>query len=699
MKFTRRTICFTLLAAMLLPVLCACNPSNPPDETTGEETTIEETTTAALDETESEDTDTRTETDSETESESESESVSETEPVVMPTMELLPFFDGTEYMYTLMQPDDVVKADNEADLAFLQGVLTELCGTPIGTCEANCENPDRPLIIMYYEGETLDYAVRIDSETGSVTLTGGGKEALQRAIYTFTGSFLHVNPDGSVGLINSGDFVYDYSEDKIDNSSLLEYIPTDEVSLIKSNYAANSTLMSPEWMQSLIMVEVRLDTASIGGSFRDSYDLIDHYAAMGVNGIWLTPIYDFGTSNGYGNCGPHTIDPRFTGTTDYEEGWLVAKEFVDYAHSKGIYIFFDVITWGADKNCDLVKEKPEWFNGEAWGNSAFDWGNEEFVEWFIQTCVNNIMVTGADGFRCDCEPNYSGYDVFEEIRKRLNDQGKYVMIMAEDKNARRNTYDMEQDGVICIDRGQLYSSGYNFFVDGLLDIVITTQRGRGLAYGGGDYRFYTNCISNHDYQKRPVQGNRLKINYAAILAPYIPLWYQGEEFNSYNPPQVIYDGPVDHAYLEVPANALFFEDVKAAIQIRRTYPDLFAYWPLKHVDTNLCGVTIQGWEDPNAPAGEKGAELSAYARYVSPDDPNATTEGVAFLVVPNHVESISGVGTVTIPVKDAHLEGYTYFKVTDMSTGRIIAYLDASSPSFTTTIPYNYTGMYLVEGV
>ena len=36
---------------------------------------------------------------------------------------------------------------------------------------------------------------------------------------------------------------------------------------------------------------------------------------------------------------------------------------------------------------------------------------------------------------------------------------------------------------------------------------------------------------------------------------------------------------------------------------------------------------------------------------------------------------------------------------TDMSTGRIIAYVDATNPSFTATIPYNYAGMYLVEGV
>ena len=278
----------------------------------------------------------------------------------------------------------------------------------------------------------------------------------------------------------------------------------------------------------------------------------------------------------------------------------------------------------------------------------------------------------------------------------MNAQGKYVMIMAEDKNYRGSTYDMEQDGVLPIDRGTQYSQGNSFFVDGILDIVITSLRGRGLAMGGGDYRYYTHCISNHDYHVRPVQGNRLKINYSAILAPYIPLWYQGEEFNSYNPPQVIYDGGVDFSYLETPSNALFFEDVKAAIRVRRTYPDLFEYWPMKHINTNLCSVEIEGWKDP---AAATDTSLSAYARFISPDHENATTKGQAVLVIPNHVETVSGVGTVTIPVKDANLQGYASFTVTDLSTGRLIAIVPASAPIFTVTIPYNYVGMYLVEGM
>ena len=680
---------YVLMGLLVVFLLCACNPAGISEDTSSD---LESTAEESLSETESD-------TVPETEPESIWDTESETEEVTMPVPDVLPFFDGEQHAYKLMQPDDVVAVDNADDLAFLQGVMADLCGTSLPTCEASCEVLGK-VISIYNDGETLDYAVRIDPETHNVTLTGGGKEALQRAIYTFTGSFLHVNADGTVDLINTGDFVYDYSEDQIDNSSMLEYIPSDKVTLSPSNPASNSTLMSPDWMETLVMVEVRIDTASIGGTFQESYDIIDFYASMGVNGIWLTPCYDFGISNGYGNQGPHSVAPHLTGTNDYEQGWLVVKDFVDYAHSKGVYIFLDLVTWGSWTDSPLWTEHPDWYDGMAvWGGPAFNWKNEEFVEWFKQIAVRNILVTGADGYRCDCEPGHAGYEVFEDIRNRLAAEGKYVMIMGEDKNYRGSSFDMEQDGVLCVNRSELYYNGYNFFVDGILDIVVTTTRGRGLAMGGGDYRFYTNCICNHDYRIRPTQGNRLKINYAAILAPYIPLWYQGEEFNATTRWEGMYAGLVDHAELEIPANALFFEDVKAAIRIRRTYTDLFEYWPLKHINTNLCAVEIDGWEDPNAPEGKLGTELSAYARYISPDNEKATTKGQAVLVVPNHVESVSGVGTVTIPVKDAYLEGYTYFTVTDLSTGRVIAYVPSDAPTFTVTIPYNYAGMYLIEGV
>ena len=106
--------------------------------------------------------------------------------------------------------------------------------------------------------------------------------------------------DGRLTADSDLDYSFEYDRDKTDNSGLLEYIPTESVKLVPGN--ASGSIMSPEWVDSLIMVELRTEVASIGGALQDSYDLIDFYASVGVNGIWLTPVYEKGENgNGYVN--------------------------------------------------------------------------------------------------------------------------------------------------------------------------------------------------------------------------------------------------------------------------------------------------------------------------------------------------------------------------------------------------------------
>lgn len=478
--------------------------------------------------------------------------------------------------------------------------------------------------------------------------------------------------------------------DAMDNSGLLEYKDAAHTSFRKS-YAKGS-IETPDWVDSLIIVEVRPDTASIGGTLPDCYDLVDFYAEVGVNGIWLSPIYqrDIGwrKGNGYGNCGPHTLEPRITGTEDVDEGRAVVKAFVDYAHSKGIYVFLDVITWGVIRDAPLIEEHPDWFDGEAWGNIAFDWSNKELYDWFVETLVNNILVTGADGFRCDCEPYHSGYGMYEEVRTKLKAKGKNIIVISEDYTTRNGTYDFEQDGVMSFDthsRGDLYQQPVNFFADGYLNIVDTVKKGKGEGYPGwqgkpkaGTARYYTNCITNHDYQSRDVCGSRINIGYSAIFAPYIPIWYMGDEFNAYNEHGVLYDLPVDFSDMDKEENKAFLNDVKKMINIRRTYSDIFEYWPTSHRNSNICKVKTDGL-----------GSLQAYARYAG---------NRAALIVANNSKT-KMTGSVEIPFSSCGLSFYGTYTVTDMFTGEVIAKGSKDDvKTFAVGIPYDYVGAYLVEG-
>ena len=668
-----KKLLFVLLVGLLALTLCACVGSDTPADTTAEDTPAPTEAPTA------EPTEAPTETPTEP-------PVTEPEEMTMEPKTTLSVIAEGKTDYTLVASADL-QEKNAEDISYMTRVMDAKFGTHPTVAESAS---GKVISLAYTDGESLSWSLTVDEGTGNIEIKAGGVVAMSRAIQTFITQHL-ARSEGNLLVDVAGDYTYSYTTDKIDNSSLLSYEGGDKTVMAPSDEKGDLT--SPAWLDTAVMVELRIDTASIGGTFKDSYDLIDFYAEAGVNVLWLAPIYERGAGgNGYGNIGLHRIEPWLTGTQDQEAGWNELKKFVDYAHSKGVYVLLDIITWGTMYASPLIAEHPDWYNGEAWGNAAFNWRNEEFKEWFISNAVANIEKTGADGYRCDCEPFTAGYAVYTEIRKRLNDKGIYPLIMSEEGGFRQSAFDCEQDGVLKysdMTRGQLYQNPVNFFVDGYLDIVTASLKGDGLGGSSqqsnrrikGTYRYYTNCITNHDYQARNVNGNRLKIGYAAIYAPYIPLWYMGDEFGvTMDYKAVLYDIAVDYSAVGTKDDqTLFFEDVKQMIAIRRENPDLFAYWPLNHRDTNIEEVKAEGL-----------SVLQNYCRYA---------DGRMVIVLGNNEEGNDGICKVTIPF-DKLDKAYHNYKVTDLLTGQVVAIGRADTVNnFSVIVPYQYCGVYLVEGI
>jgi len=577
-----------------------------------------------------------------------------------------------------------------SSVKWFKDVIAEQYGTAMEVLAADdTQVPDIKFEVISGEDEDiLDYTVSL-TEAGTLYFCANSINAMKAAIAQFITSECYRSSDA---LMIPKDYMlsYDYSEESIDNSSFLSWAGHDA-----KMEESSDLLQTPEWFSSLVMVELRLETASIGGTFDESYDLLDHYAEVGVNGIWLCPVYERDSGNGYSNYGPHTIDPILTGVKDTTsvEAWTEMKEFVDYAHSKGIYVFMDVLTWGVDPDAPLYKEHKDWFKGKAWSGQKFNFNNEEFKAWYIDTIVHNIMFTGVDGLRCDCEPEYTGYTVFNIVRERCREQGKNIAILAEAGNTREDCYETELEGVMdyyLTDRGAFFKAPFSWFVDGKLDILKTAVDGYGLGCSEhqalinkrGTERFYMYTLAHHDFQRHVVNGNRLKIGYTAMYAPFIPLMFMGDEFadDSYVSASCLYFLNVDFSLIEKSENALFFEDVKEMIKIRRTYPENFNYYPQNHRETNMCGVTVEGL-----------SALSAYARYA---------DNKAILIIPNNDKDKSGVCSITVPFEKCGITGYSNYTVTDLLTGIVLAQGSAEDiKTFSAVVPYEYQGVYLVEGI
>ena len=476
----------------------------------------------------------------------------------------------------------------------------------------------------------------------------------------------------------------------LDNSSLIPPFKTDaQVGMEKT---ADGKSESPDWVKGLIMTTARVDAVSTDQTLKGMEPYLDHLAEMGVNGLWVTPPLNGG--NGYGNFGIHTMNPLLLGEKDPVKQWQILKNFVDAAHKRNIRVFFDIVTWGVTKHeggAPIFKEKPEWFSqiSARYAGWYFNWDNAELNEWFASRLIEWALLTGADGFRCDCSPFHAEYGAYRTAKKRLRDMGRKIILISEFGCARRNVFDFDQVSMMKDFRTPRWQ-GVTFLEKNIVDEVKnggelivrddeTALRGR--------KRFYTFMLSCHDSQEYTAKGSPIVFGYQTIFSPFIPLWYVGEEWN--NPKAHFIDYYVKRDKIKRKSwrlynnfvdwkardkNRAFFEQVKKMIRIRRERPEIFEFFPDNNTQTNICAVKTQ-------PA----TKLQSYARY---------RNGKAVIIVPNYSSELLKT-TVSIPFAEGGLKKDREYTVTDLLSDKQIS--SGKNPDFSITLNPGELGVFEVK--
>lgn len=458
-----------------------------------------------------------------------------------------------------------------------------------------------------------------------------------------------------------------------DNSALLPpWRPDDQVALEGT---------TPDWVKSLVITQFRIETATPEGTFASATRVLDHYAALGVNGLWINPIYERGSKdNGYINFGPDTFEPLITGAATADGSLSEIRKFVDQAHLRNIRIFFDIVVWGTAKHSPLVTNHPEFYERregafrEVWSGYAFDWTNPKFRSWFKSAAIHLIETTGADGFRVDLAPDVSGY-FFHEIRTDLLAKGRKIAVISEMPGERGSTFDFEQIGVTgwteepdyahpekLAEQKKRFGDPHEYLLKNNIVDVVRSGKGIGKAalqrHQGSNQRFYTSNLLCHDGFDPAARGDRITFAYATLFGPFIPMWWIGEEWNNPKLPLpdpstggVMYGNTIDWDAAEQPANAAFLNDIQRYLHIRRTYPKIFEHFPDHLRDTNIaaCKTLLNETTNP----------LQAYAR---------TGKNESILIVPNPLE-VPRAASVTIDRAALGLKSEGTLSITDLMNG------------------------------
>lgn len=482
---------------------------------------------------------------------------------------------------------------------------------------------------------------------------------------------------------------------KIDNTNLrTPIVPDSEIAFDAFGW--------PEWTKDCVVGTCRVETATEEGTFMAMEPVLKHFAEVGVNVLWLTPINDMGRTkiaSMYCNYGPHTICPYLTGQikkgepydeskVDYAAGYKVFADFIKMARKYNIRILVDYVPWGLANEAPIVAEHPEWFKGPStWGGQDYHLDNPEVRTYYKDSIVKFMLDTDCDGIRWDLEPYYFGYDLIVEILNELKAAGKKPLFISEAANGRHGAYAFEQFGGVTGKGVGSQTVADVFFND--IDITEAVKTGVHIGDGCklkhqlqhnsyGKAKYYAYQISSHDviaYRRASIASWK----YQFIFGSFIPLFYLGEEWCTASKSGSIYGAKIGWDELNDKWHNDYYETVKKLMALRWQYKDILNCDADDHRDTNICMVDILGTD-----------LIRGYARY---------KDNQAIIVVPNINERSDKAVTVTaeIPFDKMGLDGYKSYTLTDLMTDKEVVSGTADEVKyFSRNMEHNTCEVYLL---
>ena len=168
-------------------------------------------------------------------------------------------------------------------------------------------------------------------------------------------------------------------------------------------------------LENSVVYEMNVRQYTPAGTFAAAQQELPRLAEMGVDIVWLMPIYPIGVDGRKGTLGSYyavknycEINPEFGTLEDFDN-------FVAEAHRLGLRVVIDWVANHTSPDAVWTTERaPEWYERDAEGNTTFtaDWSDtanlnsENKDVWKgMQDALRFWMERGIDGFRCDmaCE--------------------------------------------------------------------------------------------------------------------------------------------------------------------------------------------------------------------------------------------------------------------------------------------------------
>ena len=196
----------------------------------------------------------------------------------------------------------------------------------------------------------------------------------------------------------------------------------------------------PDWTYDSVMYEVNIRQFSPEGTFAGVEAQLPRLKDLGVDILWLMPMYEIGTEGRKGTLGSYyaisdykAVNPEFGTMEDFEH--LLAA-----AHDLGFKVIQDwVANQTAPDNVWMYEKPANFYERDSLGNAIweYDWtdtrslnyDNEE-VWWAQDDAMRFWLEKGVDGFRCDAAGEVPA-EFWKGILPKMNKDYPNIYLLAE----------------------------------------------------------------------------------------------------------------------------------------------------------------------------------------------------------------------------------------------------------------------------
>lgn len=321
----------------------------------------------------------------------------------------------------------------------------------------------------------------------------------------------------------------------------------------------------PAWVDSAVVYEVFVKTFSYGGQFIEVTAAIPQLKTLGINCIWLMPIYPSVASPGY------NVTDYYNVSKSYGTGNDLAN-LVNTAHQYGIKVILDLVINHSSEAHPFIKDaykygvySPyhdfyEWHNGvisestyvyyDGWSDVAnINYQSDWAKQYLLRMSKFWIEKYHIDGYRCDCAwaVNDGGVNEWGQTEGRPGGAVFWQNFRSELKSIKPDLYLLGEMDASLYYAPELYfyrkfDSGYDWpFLTSIENTLAHTSSVSALDsyvrfYQSAYYPSYARpfrFIENHDLPRFISIYNVQQTMMAATLVltlPGVPLIYSGQEY-------------------------------------------------------------------------------------------------------------------------------------------------------------------------